>query len=573
MSLAHKVLRVSEGASQAEVKAAFRELSLKHHPDKNNNSEGATKIFILIRAAYEEIMAHFGDEGKTDNFSFNSQNSNFETGETPFWKSYFASEEFKKFKAELIAERLNEGFVPFKVEVYNLLAPGEFSTIKEQTIYAAVRDCKSLEEIGFKGLKTIAEEFLQERSNEYYSVKLKEALEALEPKINQILAQYATTLDKLREEVKHMNYEDSERIVLIDYNEFLYEDRLFKKILDNISSQDANNLYTEFRDLGVVQDREKVEELLSSLREMSYSRFNKNFSLDGDGLSAALKGAVASQDLDKFFGVAEYLRSEREVIRDVLFEADFIQVDEERLLTIIKYLVEERKFSTDNYAVKAAVNAGFYNVAQYLSDHGSAIKDLSEWDLHDHKGHKPFEAFKWFIDHEAKVEKSLIGRVLCNDKLLPYRRDRAFDDADKVNDIIDFLIEEGVTTREKVTVIKENCDIVAQAIQSRAAIAECIRGGRQLNEIKLLIENGATLSEDSKDIVVSLLSHSNTEIVQYIIEEMATQNIKIYYPEGIVSDMAISISMGNCVSNKMIADYVGITGQIDWTSCEQHNEL
>ena len=94
-----------------------------------------------------------------------------------------------------------------------------------------------------------------------------------------------------------------------------------------------------------------------------------------------------------------------------------------------------------------------------------------------------------------------------------------------------------------------------------------------MNEIKLLIENGATLSEDSKDIVVSLLSHSNTEIVQYIIEEMATQNIKIYYPEGIVSDMAISISMGNCVSNKMIADYVGITGQIDWTSCEQHNEL
>lgn len=48
----YSVLRVSVTASSAEIKAAFRSLALKHHPDKNQNSPESTARFKTIHNAY-----------------------------------------------------------------------------------------------------------------------------------------------------------------------------------------------------------------------------------------------------------------------------------------------------------------------------------------------------------------------------------------------------------------------------------------------------------------------------------------------------------------------------------------
>lgn len=53
-------LSLSNDATAAEIKKAYHKLSLKYHPDRNNNSEESTKIFQGIGEAYETL----GDPAK-----------------------------------------------------------------------------------------------------------------------------------------------------------------------------------------------------------------------------------------------------------------------------------------------------------------------------------------------------------------------------------------------------------------------------------------------------------------------------------------------------------------------------
>lgn len=50
----YKILGVSRGASSADIKRAYRKLSLKYHPDKNP-SEDASKKFAEIANAYSVL--------------------------------------------------------------------------------------------------------------------------------------------------------------------------------------------------------------------------------------------------------------------------------------------------------------------------------------------------------------------------------------------------------------------------------------------------------------------------------------------------------------------------------------
>lgn len=53
----HKVLGLSPGASQKQIKTAYRKLALKYHPDRNKSPEARQK-FQEITAAYDYLLEH-----------------------------------------------------------------------------------------------------------------------------------------------------------------------------------------------------------------------------------------------------------------------------------------------------------------------------------------------------------------------------------------------------------------------------------------------------------------------------------------------------------------------------------
>jgi DnaJ-class molecular chaperone len=60
----YDVLGVKRDASEAEIKAAFRKLAKKHHPDQNKDDPKAKERFAEVNAAYEIV----GDKAKRKQF-------------------------------------------------------------------------------------------------------------------------------------------------------------------------------------------------------------------------------------------------------------------------------------------------------------------------------------------------------------------------------------------------------------------------------------------------------------------------------------------------------------------------
>ncbi len=54
----YQILGVNKNASQDEIKAAFKKLAIKYHPDKNNGSKRAEEKFKLINEAYQILTDH-----------------------------------------------------------------------------------------------------------------------------------------------------------------------------------------------------------------------------------------------------------------------------------------------------------------------------------------------------------------------------------------------------------------------------------------------------------------------------------------------------------------------------------
>ena len=65
---AYEILGLKEGASQAEIKGAYKALSKIYHPDVNQASNAAT-IFRLVKQAYEELSITQGEEEKNEESS------------------------------------------------------------------------------------------------------------------------------------------------------------------------------------------------------------------------------------------------------------------------------------------------------------------------------------------------------------------------------------------------------------------------------------------------------------------------------------------------------------------------
>ena len=58
-------LELPEGASLAEVKAAYRRLVRTYHPDRHAGDPAAARITMELRTAYERLTQHLESEGAT----------------------------------------------------------------------------------------------------------------------------------------------------------------------------------------------------------------------------------------------------------------------------------------------------------------------------------------------------------------------------------------------------------------------------------------------------------------------------------------------------------------------------
>jgi DnaJ-class molecular chaperone len=66
----YKILGIAKDSDQIQIRKAFRQLALLHHPDKNKNSEESKVKFMELVQAYEVLS----DEKARERYDFNAVN-------------------------------------------------------------------------------------------------------------------------------------------------------------------------------------------------------------------------------------------------------------------------------------------------------------------------------------------------------------------------------------------------------------------------------------------------------------------------------------------------------------------
>lgn len=86
----YKTLGLSEGASQEEIKRAYRKLAMKWHPDRNPGNSAAEEEFKKVKEAYE-YLTEFSDRSSSYSNTRSSNSGN-----------YNESEEFKSWMEDIL---------------------------------------------------------------------------------------------------------------------------------------------------------------------------------------------------------------------------------------------------------------------------------------------------------------------------------------------------------------------------------------------------------------------------------------------------------------------------------------
>ena len=80
----YEVLGIDRNASEDEIKAAYRKLAIKYHPDRNPGNKEAEEKFKEAAEAYEVL--HDADKRRQyDQFGFNAPGGGFGGGGGGSW--------------------------------------------------------------------------------------------------------------------------------------------------------------------------------------------------------------------------------------------------------------------------------------------------------------------------------------------------------------------------------------------------------------------------------------------------------------------------------------------------------
>ena len=75
----YEVLGVSKGASEEEIKKAYKKLARKYHPDLNPDNKEAEEKFKEVNEAYE-ILSDSNKKARYDQFGFAGVDPNYGAG-------------------------------------------------------------------------------------------------------------------------------------------------------------------------------------------------------------------------------------------------------------------------------------------------------------------------------------------------------------------------------------------------------------------------------------------------------------------------------------------------------------
>ena len=75
----YEILGLKKGASEAEIKSAFRKLAVKYHPDKNKGDKKAEEKFKEINEAYG-VLSDPEKKKKYDMFGHAGVDPNYNAG-------------------------------------------------------------------------------------------------------------------------------------------------------------------------------------------------------------------------------------------------------------------------------------------------------------------------------------------------------------------------------------------------------------------------------------------------------------------------------------------------------------
>ena len=71
MSDPYEVLGLKQGASEEEVKKAYKTLAKKYHPDVTGNDPAAAKKMQEINSAYDAIINHKSYASSSSSYGYN----------------------------------------------------------------------------------------------------------------------------------------------------------------------------------------------------------------------------------------------------------------------------------------------------------------------------------------------------------------------------------------------------------------------------------------------------------------------------------------------------------------------